>query len=261
MFRGTSRPLSRLVDSADGVLRTAIDHEEAMYRLLDNGQTVLRTQKRNAANIRTFARDLAALTGTLERRDPQLRTILEGGSSSAREVEKLLTGLEPTLPVFLGDLVTLNQIVTVRLPAVEQLLVTFPVLVSSGFVGTPGDGYGHVGLQFDQSPACRDGYLPASQWRRPNDLTDSDAFAAKCNSGPPLNMRGTKYAPSFAESPARVAPYDPATGRVLDGKSGRNRTPDVGVGKAGELTSLFGTESWQWMLVGPVSGAFPEEGR
>ena len=52
-------------------------------------------------------------------------------------------------------------------PALEQLLVTFPRIISSGFTGTPGDGYGHVNLQFNNKvQPCTKGYMPRSQWRR-----------------------------------------------------------------------------------------------
>src|SRR5690606_29507449 len=117
--------------------------------------------------------------------------------------DKLLAGLEPTMPVFIGNLVTLNQIVTTRLSAVEQLLVTFPKIVANGFTGTPGDGYGHINLQFAQSPGpCREGFMPSDEWRPSTDLTDTPVYPARCESGPPYNMRGPKYAPSFDDGGA-----------------------------------------------------------
>ena len=67
----------------------------------------------------------------------------------------------------LTNLVTVNQVVTPRLSAVEQLLVTFPRMIASGFTGTPGDGYGHINLQLAGSPQpCRKGYLDPDRWRR-----------------------------------------------------------------------------------------------
>lgn len=254
MFGGTAGALEGLIDNGDVVLRAAVQNEDATFRLLDNGRVVLRTQQRNARALRGFSRDLADLSSTLKRRDPQLRDILEGGAASAREVTKLMKGLAPTLPIFLSDLVTLNQVVTVRLSALEQLLVTFPLVVSSGFTGTPGDGYGHINLQLDQSPACTEGYMPPSQWRDTDDLEDSAIYPARCLSGPPLNLRGSKYAPSFPDVPGRASPHGTLT-RGADAE-----VPDVSIARPpGQLTSIFGSQSWQWMLVGPVTDVFPEQ--
>lgn len=250
-FRGTASPLQRMVDGGKLFLEEAIANEEATYQLMDNGLTVLRTQARNGENIRSFARDLADLTGTLRRRDPEVRRLLEDGGASVREVDQLLRGLEPTLPTFISDLVTLNQITVARLEGVEQLLVTFPAMIAGGFTGTPGDGYGHINLQTDNSVGpCREGYLPVDRWRPTSDLTDKPAFPARCASGAPFNMRGSKYAPAPKDgSGARVAPYDPRTGvaQVDSGSVG-----DVMIGSTGGLQSIFGDSSWRWMLVGPL---------
>ena len=248
-FDGTAYPLRRMVDGSDQFLQEAIRSEDATFRLLDNGQVVLRTQARHAGDIQSFAQDLADLTGTLRARDPELRQVLEGGSAASRELTALMEGLEPTMPVFISDLVTINQIVTTRLPAVEQLLVTFPRMVSSGFTGTPGDGYGHINLQTDNSVGpCRRGYMPSSQWRPPSDLTDSPVYPAKRLEPAPKNMRGTKYAPSFGNSGNRVAPYDPRTGAV----EGAGDVPAMQIGRNGGLETVFGDDSWRWLLVGPA---------
>ncbi|WP_182523604.1 MlaD family protein [Nocardioides dongkuii] len=244
-FQDTADPLEQMVESGSDFLEAALANEEATFGLLDNGRTVLETQQRHRTDIRVFARSLADLTGELRGRDPELRTVLEGGGSAVREVEALVAGLEPTLPVFIGDLVTLNQILTTRLPALEQLLVTFPKIVANGFTGTPGDGYGHINLQLAQTPGpCRDGFMPTDQWRPASDLTDTEIFPAECREGPPANMRGSKYAPRFGGDAGR-APYGRA---VTD-------DPPVTIGRAGGLQDLFGDDSWRWMLLGPVGAS------
>lgn len=243
-FEDTAGPLERMVDSGSRFVEAALANEESTFRLLDNGRTVLRTQQEHRGDIRAFARSLADLTGTLRGKDPELRTVLEGGASAVREVEKLMAGLEPTMPVFIGNLVTLNQVVTTRLPAIEQLLVTFPKIVANGFTGTPGDGYGHINLQLAQNPGpCREGFMPSEDWRPSSDLTDAPIYPATCLSGPPYNQRGPKYAPRFGGSTNRVAP-----GATLADE------PAVRVGTKGGLRDVFGEDSWRWMLIGPQEG-------
>lgn len=239
MFRDTGGPLKRMVDSGGRLVAEARANEAETVALLEQGRTVLRTQQQEQGNIRSFAADLAQVTDTLRRNDPQLRRTLQGGAGAARQLRALLEGTEPTLPVLLSNLVTVNQVVTVRLPAVEQLLVTFPRIISSGFTGTPGDGYGHVQLQLDNDPAaCRKGYLTPERWRPSSDLTDTRPYyAARCASGAPYNMRGTKYAPSFGGGAHRPAPGRAAT-----------------VGSQGGQRAVFGEDSWKWMLIGPTEG-------
>ncbi len=256
-FHNTAVPLRTMVDSGSTFVQAARENQQQTISLFDTGKTVLQTQQSNSENIKSFARDLANLTGTLKNRDADLRTILEGGGSTAREVDDLLKGLEPTLPIFIGNLVTVNQVVAVRLGALEQLLVTFPRLISSGFTGTPGDGYGHINLQTDNSvPPCTKGYKPPNQWRPGTDLTDSAIYPAKCLSGPPFNMRGNKYAPTFGSAGSngksyRVSPYDAKTGEVGNGTVGTVRVGKPSGEPSGQRHTVFGDDTWQWMLLGP----------
>ena len=229
---------------------------EQTVALLRNSLTVLRTQRDEGDNIRVLARNLNLITRSLKDSDGHLRGVIQGTPGTARELDALLTDLEPTLPVLLGNAVSVNQVVVSHLAGLEQLLVTFPRIVSSGFTGTPRRGGGRVNLQFSNKvQPCTEGYKPKSQWRGPGDWSDGPIYPAKCLSPPPYNMRGTKYAPGYGSnnSPARTygSSYDPVTGEIAgvtdaDGNPVRLRDP-------GNL-SVLGGDSWKWLLVGPVSG-------
>jgi len=266
MFRGTANPLQRMVDSGTQFVDEAAANTEPTITLLKTGQTVLQTQADHEQDIRTFARDLADLTGTVRTSDQDIRTILQGGPPAVREVNSLLKGLEPTLPVFLSNLVTVNQVMVTNLPAVEQMLVVFPHVISAGFTGTPGDGYGHINLQFNNNvPPCTKGYKPPSRWRPATDMSDGPVFPAECRDPraqpgyrgtqqkPGMNMRGFNFAPKFssASSPGeayRVATYDASTGKVDTGGG----EPMV-VGQGTKPRTVFGDDGWKWMLTGPVT--------
>ncbi len=244
MFSDTGHPPQTLIDNGDTFVRTAQANQGATVRLLDSGLQVLRTQQREGDDIRAFSRNLADVTGALRQSDGDLRAVIDRGGASAQEMQSMLRELGPTLPMLLTNLVTVNQVVTPRLPAVEQLLVTFPRMIASGFTGTPGDGYGHINLQLANDPQpCRRGYLPPNRWRRGDQLTDAPVYEqAHCASGPPFNMRGSKYAPSFP-SP------DGANNRPAPGPS---RARAVSIGGLGGEQALFGDDSWKWLLIGPV---------
>jgi len=239
MFDGTADPLRRMVDSGTALVAAAKANQEETVQLLTSGRTVLATQQANAGNLRSAVTNLADLTGTLKDSDKDLRTIIQGGTPAVQEINSLLQGLAPTLPVFIGNLVTVNQVATARLNALEQTLVTFPAVISSGFTGTPGDGYGHINLQLNYDvPACTAGYLPPAKWRPATDLADTPTYPAKCLSGSPYNLRGSKYAPqpsSVTGSAYRVSPYDARTGRVNENLTMGRHT-------------VFGDNSWLYLL-------------
>jgi phospholipid/cholesterol/gamma-HCH transport system substrate-binding protein len=186
--------------------------------------------------------------------DQDLRKVLQRTPRAARELDALLKDLAPTLPVLLGNAVSINQMAVRHLAGLEQLLVSYPRVISAGPSGSTADGYGHVNLQFDQTPVCTDGYLKPSEWRQFNDLTDGPIYPARCLSAPPVNMRGSKYAPvaPLTGDPARAAvgAYDPVTG-VLAGVTDKDGNP-VRYVETGDL-SVLGGDSWKWLLFGPVS--------
>lgn len=255
MFDDTGRPLQHLLDSGSEFVRQASAHTADTVRLLNRGERVLSTQQSQGENIRTLSRGLRQLTGALSASDDDLEHVLADTPGAAREVDALLKDLEPTLPVLLGNAVSVNQVVVSNLAGLEQLLVTYPRVIESGFTGTPGDGYGHVNLQFDNSvPPCTDGYKPRTKWRPPSDLTDSPIYPAHCASGPPYVMRGPKHSPQDTRngSPGAVyrSTYDPRTGIVsgaVDARGNPVRFLDQG------NLSILGGDAWKWLLVGPVT--------
>jgi phospholipid/cholesterol/gamma-HCH transport system substrate-binding protein len=253
MFEGTGPPLQNLLDSGARFVDEASAHTDETIALLDNGLTVLRTQQGQSENIRSFSRDLRLITDTLRESDGDLRAVLDDTPGAARELTGLLEDLEPTIPVLLGNAISVEQVVVSHLGGLEQLLVTFPRVIAGGYTGTTPDGYGHVNLQFNQTPVCTDGYKPSSQWRQGNDLTDGPIYPAKCLK-PNSNYRGFNYSPGTPNNPnpgrAAVGSYDPRTGlsdSVVDaqGQPVRFGSPNI---------SILGDDSWKWLLVGPVAG-------
>ncbi len=211
MFGDNATPLRSMVDNTQAFIETAQANQTATIDLLRNSQTVLQTQADNAANIRSFSRDLAALTGTLASSDADIRRILRRAGPAANELIRLVRTLRVVLPKLLDPLVSVTQVLTNRLPALEQLLVTFPRLVAAGpsaLADNDGQKFGRVNLNMNQEPPpCQDGYLPPGE-RRPTSEQNSATspplsspnsfephFPAECSSGPPINVRGMKHAP------------------------------------------------------------------
>lgn len=254
MFRDTGRPLETLLDSGATFIDEASRHQEATQDLLRSGLTVLTTQKEQGENIRALARNLKLLTGSLRNADQDLRTMLQGTPGAIREVTGLLDDLSPTMPVLLGNLITDNSVVLSHIEGVEQLLVTFPRVIQSGFSGTPEGGWGRISLQTDNSVGpCREGYLKPGEWRRPDITTDAPTADVRCASGAPFNMRGANFAPGPTPLPPERAwrgSYDPRTGQVYGARSGGDVTV-ARLADQGDLSS-FGGDSWKWLVISPV---------
>ena len=234
MFRGTANPLQRMVDSGSQFVDAAAANSDDTITLLDTGQH----RAADPGRPRAGHPDLRAGAGRPDRHAADLRQghphILQGGAPAAREVNSLLKGLEPTLPVFLSNLVTTNQVLTANIPALEQMLVVFPHVIAAGFTGTPGDGYGHINLQFNNNvPPCTKGYKPPSQWRPATDTSDAPIYPAQCRSGPPQEMRGFREAPKSGASASTGRAYRVGTVRCQDG-SGRPRQRAVAGRRAPE---------------------------
>lgn len=250
-FEGTGRPLQQLIDGGTRFMDEAVAHQEDTARLLRDGLTVLRTQREQGDNILALSRDLRLLTDSLRRADPDLQSVLKQSPRALRQVDALIADLGATMPAFLANLISVNEVVVGYLPGVEQLLVTYPRVISTGPSGTQADGWGRISMQNDNSIGpCREGYLPPEQWRQPNDLSFAETPDVRCASGSPFNQRGANYAPKAQPLPKAKAwrgSYDTSSGRVYaeDGTMlGRMSTP-------GDL-GIFGEDSWKWLVMSPV---------
>ncbi|MFE5752371.1 MCE family protein [Streptomyces massasporeus] len=256
-FSGTGPRLGRLVDSGNALVESASDSLPETVSLIEDSRKVLKTQADQGSSIKSFSRDLAALTAELKSSDGDLRRLIGNAVPAGQEVDSLLRSTRPHLPVLLANLISGGQVTVARLPGVEQALVTFPVVVAGSHTVVPGDGTTHFGLVLnaDDPPPCTQGYGtrrrdPADTGTRPAN-TDARCTAPR---GGGTSVRGAQNAPGAsgrsggAGPAAYVAPYDPETGTA----TGPDGTP-VEIGSTGGEQTVFGKDSWQWLLVGPMA--------
>ncbi|MFE1311497.1 MCE family protein [Streptomyces sp. NPDC058755] len=256
-FAGTGPDLSRLVDSGNELVESASESLPETVSLIEDSRKVLKTQADQGSAIKSFSRDLATLTAQLKSSDGDLRRLIGNAAPAAQEINSLLKSTQPYLPVLLANLISGGQVTVARLPGVEQALVTFPLNVAGSYTVVPGDGTTHFGLVLgaDDPPACTRGY--GTQRRDPADTGTRPAnTGAHCTAprGGRTSVRGAQNAPGAsagsgsANQAAYVAPYDPETGT----STGPDGTP-VEIGSTGGEQTVFGKESWQWLLVGPMA--------
>jgi phospholipid/cholesterol/gamma-HCH transport system substrate-binding protein len=257
-FAGTGPHLSRLVDSGNDLVESASGSLPQTIALIEDSRKVLKTQADQGSAIKSFSRDLADLTGQMKASDGDLRRVIGSGAPAAQEVNSLLQSNRTHLPVLLGNLISGGQITVARLPGVEQALVTFPLVVAGSYTVIPGDGTTHFGMVAgaDDPPPCRQGY--GTQRRDPSDTGERPAnTGARCTArGGGTSVRGAQNAPGAsghgstggADPAAYITPYDPETGTA----TGPDGTP-VEIGSTGGEQNVFGKDSWQWLLVGPMA--------
>ncbi|MGW7526793.1 MCE family protein [Streptomyces sp. NPDC054783] len=256
-FAGTGPNLSRLVDSGNSLVESASASLPQTVSLIEDSRKVLKTQADQGSAIKSFSRDLATLTGQLKSSDGDLRRLIGNTVPATQELDSLLKSTRPQVPVLLANLISGGQITVARLPGVEQALVTLPLTVAGSYTVVPGDGTTHFGLTVnaDDPPACTRGY--GTPRREPADTSPRPANTeARCTAprGSATSVRGAQNAPGertgadSANQAAFVAPYDPETGDL----TGPDGTP-VEIGSTGGEQTVFGKESWQWLLVGPMA--------
>ncbi|MGH8895279.1 MAG: MlaD family protein [Actinomycetes bacterium] len=276
-FSGSGRDLQRMLDSGDALTREAVEALPETIRLIEDGKTVLATQRESGSAIKSFSDDLAAFSGILRTSDGDLRKLLDNGVVASKEMETLIRDNRAAISALLANLITSGQVTVARLDGLEQVLVTYPDNVSGGYTVVPGDGTSHFGLVLNSDPhTCTAGYEGTKQ-RTPAATSDVPANTrAHCAEprGSKTSVRGAQNAPAPSGRSARsVAGVPGSTGQGTNGDdrdrsvsssylTGYDPTSGVALG-AGDLPLVLGTrggqqrafgeESWKWLLLGPLS--------
>jgi phospholipid/cholesterol/gamma-HCH transport system substrate-binding protein len=212
-FNGAGYDFGSLLDSS-AKLAGDLDGIAARNRaLIDDGVPLLQSQVDSTGAIRQWARGLAGVTGQLTRNDPQIRTVLGTGPGLAQQVSALLNQLKPTLPVLLANLTTIGQVAVTYHASLEQILVLLPPNIAVFQSVAPnhnptGAATGDFSVTVADPPACTVGFLPPSQWRSPDDLTEvdtPDGLYCKLPQDSPIAVRGARNYPCMGH-PGKRAP-------------------------------------------------------
>jgi phospholipid/cholesterol/gamma-HCH transport system substrate-binding protein len=172
-FANTGPALQQLLDATGSLVGTANDRAPESIKLIEDARVVLDTQNELSNDTVAFARSLASLSGAVRGADDDLRKLLDTGVSAAAEVSALDQSLDATLPITLGNLVSLGQVTAVRIPAIRQVLIIYPYIVATSYGLFPGDGTTRFGVPVPpsyESPPCTKGYVDPAKRRLPTEL-------------------------------------------------------------------------------------------
>ncbi|MCW2618456.1 MAG: ABC-type transport system, mce(Mammalian cell entry)-related protein [Modestobacter sp.] len=185
-FAGAGDDLSRLLDNGDLLLTRAEQSLPQTLRLITDGQTVLDTQAESRSAIQSWASDLRALTDTLVSSDPDIRSLLVNAPDAGAALQTLVQDAGPSLGPLVRYLDVLNKVTIPRLAGVEQMLATYPDVVSGGFSVVRNDGgtmrahFGFVLNSGDPQP-CTTGYLSSGAARSPGAVVSGDVSGVSCD--------------------------------------------------------------------------------
>jgi phospholipid/cholesterol/gamma-HCH transport system substrate-binding protein len=274
-FAGSGRSLQAIIDSGDALTKAAVDNLPQTIRLIDDGATVLSTQRASGSAIKSFSGDLADLSATLRTSDGDLRKVLDNGVVASQQLNSLLRTNGPDITALLANLLTTGQVTVAHINGLEQVLVEYPVNVAGGYTVVPNDGTTHFGLVLNASdpPACTKGY-GGTKNRPPSDTSSAPAnTGARCTEprGSATSVRGAQNAPSVSSGQARPAPPGGSASTAADLASAPVSTPYIAgydptsglayaadqaplvFGASGGQSQAFGKDSWQWLLLSPLS--------
>jgi phospholipid/cholesterol/gamma-HCH transport system substrate-binding protein len=212
-FNGAGYDLGSLSDSTSRISADANSVVDRTRTLTEDTGPLLDSQAKTADSVRTWARSLAGISDVVATDDSRVRTVLQNGPGAADEASRLFEQIKPTLPVLLANLTTIGQIGVTYHPSLEQLLVLLPpsdayIQTAASFNHPDGWSRGDFALTVDDPPICTVGFLPASQWRSPSDLSDvdtPDGLYCKLPQDSPLAVRGARNYPCMGH-PGKRAP-------------------------------------------------------
>jgi phospholipid/cholesterol/gamma-HCH transport system substrate-binding protein len=215
-FAGLGPDLSRLITGSTNLAKDARNTLDAQIALIDGSKPVLDSQTNTSSSIQAWAANLSSVTEQLRDNDAAVRGLLQNGQGAAEEVRGLLDRLQPTLPVVLANMTTINGVAITYQPNLEAILVLVPrgVEIFQG-PSLPNSGTKRKGaflafnLNLNIPRPCTTGYLPAPQQRAPAledwpDRTDDDLYC-RTPQDSPFNVRGARNFPCETR-PGKRAP-------------------------------------------------------
>jgi phospholipid/cholesterol/gamma-HCH transport system substrate-binding protein len=248
-FDGSGPNLQRLLVSLRSLVADAQQNYGSTSTLINGVGPLLNTQLTSDTAIRTWAGNLASFSGQLRQSDQQIRTLLDQMPPAASAVTGLVQKLSPTLPVLLNNTDTVGQLLKTYRPALQQLLIVYPLIITAEQSASP-PGNGHmIGLDLELSvndPGwCEQGYPPPSDWVSPSDTsevpTPADTYCKVAHDST-LDVRGAHNYPCLVGVPGRRAATPQQCGASEDpATDGSSPSGSSAAGSDGPLPGLGGT--------------------
>jgi phospholipid/cholesterol/gamma-HCH transport system substrate-binding protein len=192
-FHGLGPTLQQALDSTTDLVTALHETAPQTMKLLESGRTVLSTQVEAGGDLASFSRSLHQLAATLKSSDGDVRGVVDNGSLALGELTTLLDDrTRRDLSLLLGNLVTVNQALGSRVPAVSQLLVSLPLGLQALGRAAPGDAL-RLTVTEDVTPVC----VYDTAQRTPHQITRRPTATGMVCTDDVANeqQRGAQYVP------------------------------------------------------------------
>jgi hypothetical protein len=222
-FDGLGPSLQRLIDNGNSLTQAAVNALPQTEQLINDGKTVLDTQRDVAAQLKSFAASFSDVSDVVAGKDPALRTILDNGSAAAAQLDALLKDNENVLPELLTNLNAFTGVVDVRIPYTRAVLELYPAIVADSFYAAPKPKNGittaRFGLVTDLGQGCSSGFGSTRlRSNKPKDWGGAANLSGFCHGNNAsldaqhVNVRGSRNDPRPAGDHAQVTNADPYSG-------------------------------------------------
>lgn len=180
-FDGAGNDLGRFIDASAAFQATATENLPQTLQLIDDSAAVLGTQQELDPEIRSYAETLSSFSGQLEASDDDIRGLLAAGAPFMEAVGGFAVDITGVAPGLLTELAEVGEVLRVYRDGVEHLLIVLPAVTTAMNAAIPTsrrDGArSPANLWFKlgaDPPTCTDGFEHADQMRNPDDLSAAE---------------------------------------------------------------------------------------
>jgi phospholipid/cholesterol/gamma-HCH transport system substrate-binding protein len=222
---GLGPTLHRLVDGTQALAGDFKANMTEINDIIEGSAPIIDSQVNSSGSIKTWSSNLNTIAVQTASQDQALRAVLSNAAPTADRFDGLLSSVRDSLPQTLANLEIVLDMLKRYHAGVEQLLVILPQassIIQTLITPTPGQVTLDFNLGINASPPCLTGFLPASQWRSPADLSPAplpEGTYCKIPKDAPVAVRGARNFPCVDVPGKRAAtprecrstePYVPA---------------------------------------------------
>ena len=173
---GLGPSLQRLVDATQAITSDFNTNIRDVNDIIQNSGPILQSQVTSGDAIERWARNLNNLGAQAAENDQHLQSILTQAAPTADQVNDVFNDVRESLPQTLANLEIVFEMLKRYNKNVEQLVVFLPQGASiAQAVAAPFERDARLALDtalsINQPPPCLTGFLPASEWRSPADVS------------------------------------------------------------------------------------------
>ncbi|HEX7321694.1 MAG TPA: MlaD family protein [Mycobacterium sp.] len=172
---GLGPSLQRLVDATQAIAGDFKNQITDVHNIIVNSGPIIDSQASTGGDIERWARNLNKLAGQAAEKDPQVKNLLRQGAPTEEQLTATLGDVRESLPATLANTAIVTDMAKKYLPGLEEVLVLLPALVGAiETFTTPFPDRGTFGVPagfINPPPPCFTGYVPASAWRAPADVS------------------------------------------------------------------------------------------